>query len=599
MAERRLAGRPASPGIARGVIVRPLPSRAPTPPSSTVASDQPGLLANALDAARQQLEQLAQRARSVAPADGSDDAAAIIELQIALLDDPALAGAARDVVARGSSAQDAWSAAVRDQVTALRSLADELLRERAIDVEDVGARVLALLTGRGPERIAVPAGAPGILAATDVTPSQVASLDARSVVGVATVAGSPLAHAAILAAARGLPLVVGLGPALLELEEGAPALLDGEAGTLTVWPVGAGKTERNRLAAPRRDAERNRRAAPRRDAQRNRRAAPRRDAEPDAQETGQPAITSDGVRVPVGANCGAAADVALAVREGADAIGLVRTELAFVGHAAEPGEEEQLQLYAAILAAAGERPVVFRTLDAGADKPLAFMGVEGGDGQALGLRGIRLALAHPQVLLRQLRALLRAGAGHDDACVLFPMISDAHELAAARRLLDEARQSIMATPAELGGRIRVGAMIETPAGALLSEQIAAQVDLLSIGTNDLTQYALAADRTDEAVAQLADGCHPAVLRLIATTVAGARVHGRSVSVCGQLACDPVGVRLLLGLGVDALSVPPRSIGPVKRLIRLLARDQLAMLASAALECASATEVRELVSRGAG
>jgi len=432
----------------------------------------------------------------------------------------------------------------------LRALDDPYLRERAIDVEDVARRVRAQLAG-------TPTGAAtrgaGIVLADELTPGAAAGLDPGDAWAVATARGGATSHAAILARALGIPAVVGLGDALLGIREGTPLILDGDAGTVDVDPGADAVAEQ--------EARREAAAA-------ERSALLARAAEPGA--------LSDGRRVEVFANVGSAAEARVAVEQGAEGIGLLRTEFLFGDRAAAPDEDEQVEALTEVARALEGRPMVVRTLDAGADKPLPFLRMGAEENPFLGLRGIRLSLAEPDLLRTQLRAILRVAEEHPLA-VMFPMVSTADELLAARALLDEAR-------AALGSRaeLEVGVMVEVPALALGAAQIAPEVDFFSVGTNDLAQYTMAAERRVAALAPLLAGSLSVVLALVASVTAAAAAHGRWVGVCGELAGEPEAAVLLAGLGVRELSMAASRIPAVKAALREVDLEAAAAAARRAL-----------------
>jgi multiphosphoryl transfer protein len=405
---------------------------------------------------------------------------------------------------------------------------------------------------------------PGIVLAGELTPAEAAGLDPALVRGIATAHGSATAHAAILARALGLPAAVGLGDALMAVEEGTALLLDGEAGTLQVDPpeevVREAEERRARLA--------------------ERRAAA-------LQRAHEPGAMRDGARVEVFANLGSAAEAAKAVELGAEGVGLLRTEFLFLDRPQLPDEDEQAQTLRDIAVALDGRPLVVRTLDAGADKPLPALPMPPEANPFLGVRGIRLALERPEILATQLRAILRVAAEHPVKAML-PMVATLGEVRAARALLDEARAATgIDTPLELG------IMVEVPAAALAAATLAPHVDFFSLGTNDLTQYTMAAERGDERLAGLLAGPQPAVLRLVQATVEAASVHGRWVGVCGELAGDPAAAILLAGLGVTELSMAPALVAEAKAALRAVDLADARAAAHAALDAEDADEARRL------
>lgn len=400
----------------------------------------------------------------------------------------------------------------------------------------------------------------GVVVAADLTPGQVVALGA-GVVAVATAGGAPLSHAAILARSLGVPVVTGLGPEILALPAGTAVLVDGHTGTVHVRP-GPAEVE----AAGRRA-----RHAALAQEQARRRAT-------------EPAVTVDGQAVAVVANVGTADETALAVAAGADGIGMLRTEFAFLNRADAPGEDEQYLAYRAVADALGDRPLVVRTLDLGADIPA--WGGEPEANPALGNRGIRFTLGAPALLDAQLRAIARL-AEERPVQVMFPMVTTVDEVRQAR-----ARLEAVARPAAV---LDVGVTVEVPAAAVCADALAPAVDFLTVGSNDLTQYTLAVDRANAAVAGLADGLHPAVLRLVAgvCAAAGGR-HRLPVTIVGELASDPAAVPVLLGLGIGTLSVRPNAVAAVKQAVRAVSLADARRLAGAALDAGSASAVRALL-----
>lgn len=552
-----LRGVAGAPGLALGPVFRYERARVEVREGSAGAEREQARLRAALEQARQQIAALGQRVRLRAtPAE-----AAIFDVHRDLLADPELLAAVERAVAGGASAALAWRDALERQAELLARLPDPLLAGRAADLRDVGERVLRLLAAAPDAPAALP-DEPVIVVAYDLTPSETAALDPRRVLGFCTALGGPNAHTAILARALGLPAVVSAGPAVLEIPAGTMAILDGAAGTLRTDPDQAA------LAAAR--------AA--RQQQHQRQAEALRQAE-------APALTRDGRRVEVAANIGGLAEARQALACGAEGVGLLRTEFLFLDRAAAPDEHEQAAVYRQIAGALDGRPVTVRTLDIGGDKPLPYLDLPAEPNPFLGQRGLRLCLAHPELLRQQLRAILGA-ARHGPLRIMFPMVADLEELRAARALLEQLRAALEAPP------VQVGIMVEVPAAALMADLFAPEVDFFSVGTNDLTQYTMAMDRTHPALAARADGLHPAVLRLIARTVEAAHAAGRWVGVCGELGADPAAVPILVGLGVDELSVSLPAIPTVKALIRSLSLAECQERARWALAQASAARVRE-------
>ena len=495
---------------------------------------------------------------------GAGDAA-IFAAQAALLDDTDLITLTCQIMVEGHGVAWSWHRAVDRMAGQLSALGNPVLAARAADLHDVGRRVLAQID---------PALATGnlhdlpdeacILVASDISPSDTATLDAERVVGIATALGGPTSHSAILARTLGLPSVVAGGARLLTLAAGATAIVDGDAGRVWLDP---GEED---LASARRWIDD---------------LAARRAAE--EAERGRPAVTADGREIAIAANVNRPDQVAFALSQGGEGVGLMRTEFLFLERGDSPGEEEQEAIYRAMVQALGDRPLIVRTLDIGGDKQVPHLDLPREENPFLGVRGARLLLRRPDLLDPQLRALYRAAKGGGDLSIMFPMITSAWELKRLRVRCEAIRAELDAP------QVPVGIMIEVPAAAVQAAALAAHADFFSIGTNDLTQYALAIDRQNPELASEADSLHPAVLRLIAMTVAGARTHGRWVGVCGGLAGDPFGAALLAGLGVTELSMTPRDIPAVKSRLRASRMDELAALAARALDMEGAAEVRAL------
>ncbi|MBN3807443.1 phosphoenolpyruvate--protein phosphotransferase, partial [Paraburkholderia sp. Ac-20336] len=428
---------------------------------------------------------------------GAVGEAGIFAVHRVLLEDPTLLDAARDLISLGKSAGFAWREAIRAQIGVLSKVEDALLAERAADLRDIEKRVLRALGYTSAAARTLPAEA--VLAADEFTPSDLSSLDRTRVTALVMARGGATSHAAILARQAGIPALVAIGDALHAIPEGTQVVVNASTGRLEFAPteldVERARRERSRLADVR---EANRRTSQ------------------------QAAATSDGRAIEVAANIATLDDAKAAVDNGADAVGLLRTELLFIHRPAAPSADEHRQSYQAIADALGGRTAIIRTLDVGADKEVDYLTLPPEPNPALGLRGVRLAQVRPDLLDAQLRGLLAVrplGAVR----ILLPMVTDASELIGIRKRIDELARKAGRTEA-----IEVGVMIEVPSAALLADQLAQHADFLSIGTNDLTQYTLAMDRCQPDLAAQADGLHPAVLRLIAATVAGADKRGKWV-----------------------------------------------------------------------
>ena len=448
---------------------------------------EPLELAEALDCAKVELTELHQQ--MTAKKLGNE--AAIFEAHKELLDDPELMEAVQARVTKGQSSLKAWKATVDERAQAIAALNDPLLAARAADLRDVGKRVLRLMLGIKENGASMPT-TPVIVVARELSPSDTASFDPEHVLGFGIVEGGPTSHIAILARALGLPAIVGVDESMLALAENTPVILNGNDGTLTVNPA-PDVLERAKLAQ-RRWLEYRRFAQ---------------------EQASLPAISQDGQRVDVTANAGSIADAAEALKMGADGIGLLRTEFLFLERTTAPGEEEQFGVYRAIAETMKTLPVIVRTLDIGGDKPLPYIQLKPELNPFLGERGIRLCLNRPELFREQLRAILRA-APHGNLRIMFPMVSNIDELRQARALIEALRRELDAP------EVQIGIMIEVPSAALMADVFAPEIDFFSIGTNDLTQYTLAMDRGNSALASKHDGLHPAVLRLIDHTARAAR-----------------------------------------------------------------------------
>ncbi|WP_293020833.1 phosphoenolpyruvate--protein phosphotransferase [Moorena sp. SIO3I8] len=613
----RLVGIPAAAGIAIGAVIVYQPK---LPDIIEEQTDNPQAewetLQLAIKTAQQQLQHLINTV--------TNDQADIFQAHLLYLEDPALVNRAYQIIVdQHLSAGAAWKTVIDETVANYQTLEDSYMQARGNDVIDVGWRVLRLLTNRketcldqdlrkcplnppilGDFDIITPPGAlsvgelnsprvapknwgaggqnqlnfvspieftePGILVAADLTPSEVAQLNPIQVLGICCASGSATAHSALIANMLGIPMVVGVGQDLLSLPAGTELAMDGTTGQIWVEPSEEQKQELQ-LQSNSKD------------------------------ELPREVITQDGHTIPLMANVLGEADAKLALDCGAQGIGLLRTEFLYLERLTIPMEEEQLATYQAIAEIMGTHPLTIRTLDIGGDKPIPFLNLASSDAPSaphtpepnpfLGWRGIRQSLDCPEMLKIQLRAILRGSYGHNIK-VMFPMVSSVQEVRAAKEILAEAKAELRQEGYSFNEQMPVGIMVEVPAAVTMADQLAAEVDFFSIGTNDLSQYVMAADRTNPKVAKLADALEPAVLRMIHQTVSVAHQAGITVSVCGQLASNPVGIPILLGLGVDELSVNPPAIATVISVITQLSINQAEMLAGEALQLDSALAVRQ-------
>jgi phosphoenolpyruvate-protein phosphotransferase (PTS system enzyme I) len=520
-----------------------------------------------LDAALAQAKEEIRALLIQAQRDVGSSNASIFEAHELFLSDPDLLEQVRDTInTRHVNAEYAWKEGAEQYAAKLRSLDDEYLAARAADVEDVAKRVLRIL--HGAEAPSAHLEEPSVIVATELTPSDTVTLDRQKVLAFCTARGGATSHAAILAKALGIPAVVGLGAAADHLQTGAHVIVNGATGELVIEPdeatVTAYRQQAHLLVQSQSEAQ---------------------------EKAREPALTADGKQVEVVANIGSPDEATSALVRGAEGVGLLRTEFLFLNRDTPPDEDEQAAVYSAIMETMGQRPVVIRTLDIGGDKPAPYLDMPAEMNPFLGVRGLRLSLAHPEVFQVQLRALLRAGAGHN-LKIMFPMVATREEVLAAREQVASAQAALAQRGVPFTLQAEIGIMVEVPSAALLAETLAGVVDFFSIGTNDLSQYTLAADRTNAAVSPLADAFHPAVLRLISMVIEAAHAQGKWVGLCGELAGDPLAVPVLLGLGLDEFSMTARSIPLAKQAIRRCTISQARETAQRALALGDAHEVRE-------
>ncbi|MFO7172603.1 MAG: phosphoenolpyruvate--protein phosphotransferase [Bacillota bacterium] len=561
MAERVLRGVAAAAGLALGPVWVHQ-GDAPAPAASSAAGD-PGAerrrFQEAVAAVDRDLERL--------QAGADPQAREILGAHRLMLADPELHNLVEAGIARGLGAEAAVQEATEQLAALLAGLDDPYLRERAADVRDVGRRLVAALAGRA---VGLRLEAPAVVVARDLAPTDTIGVDRRLLLGIVTEQGGPTSHTAILARSWGIPAVVGVPGVLEQVQDGMTVAVDGDAGAVVLEP--APETVQRLEERLRAQAE----------------ARAREQA-----EAGLPAETPDGRRVELAGNAKVPGDVAAAVERGAEAIGLLRSEFLFMGRSAPPDEEEQYQAYAEALRLAGGRRVIIRTLDIGGDKGVPYLGLPREENPFLGVRALRLCFRRPDLFQTQLRALLRAGV-HGRLAVMFPMVSTLDDLRQARAALEEARAALAAAGIPHALAPEVGIMIEVPSAALIAHHLAREVDFFSIGTNDLVQYTLAVDRGHPELTGLYQPSHPAVLRLIDEVVRAAHGAGKWVGVCGEMAGDPLGALLLLGLGVDELSMSPPALPAVRRLVRAVPFREAEALARQALACSTAAEVEALV-----
>jgi phosphocarrier protein FPr len=555
----KISGVSASPGlaIARILLFRPVADAA----ASVTMTPEEGKrsLQVALVAAREELHNLYEQVRQRTSA----EAAQIFLAQSELLNDASLQEHVEQRIDAGQNATVAWQKEIERLARSFESSGNETTASRAVDVQDVGARVVHIMLGAKNYAAELPPEEPVLLLARDLTPSQTAAFDPTKIAGFCTSEGSATSHVAILARSLNIPAIAGAGEELMNQQEGQFAILDADHGVLYLDPTPAdlesARAVQQRLAGKLACAFEHR---------------------------FQPALTTDDVRVEVCANIGRTQEAAMAVEAGGEGVGLMRTEFLFLHRDEAPTEDEQYESYREMLEKLDGLPLVLRTLDIGGDKNVPYLKLPHEDNPFLGVRGIRLCLRHPELFRPQLRAAYRASI-HGNLKLMFSMISSPVELREAKQVAEEVRQELGVPP------VPIGTMIEVPSAVVMADELAREADFFSIGTNDLTQYVLAMDRGNSLLARDAQNTHPAVLRMIAQTVQAADKYGKPTGVCGGLAGDPIGASILIGLGVKELSMAIPSIPVVKAHIRTLSRSAAQLLAQRALTCEDAESVRAL------
>ncbi|SDW76329.1 phosphoenolpyruvate--protein phosphotransferase [Marininema mesophilum] len=566
MTAEHYQGISAAPGLAIGHVVwwrKEKPEIDNSSISDPVAEVE--RLDEAVQVARQQIEHL----RKTTVDRMGEEAAAIFDAHIAFLDDPAYIGEMKQRIQKHQKNASLTCNEVTTQMAEmLSSLPDEYMQARADDIRDVGNRILLLLAGITPfDPLSIQPDS--IVVAPELAPSDTAQFP-PGVVAMVTARGSKTAHAAIMARTLGIPAVLGLGEKIEEFIDGDTLVIDGDAGTVEKNPTPQKKIE-TCIVIKRHQQQR----------------------EEALKKADMDAETADGKRMQVFANIGSPSDVDQAIANGAEGIGLFRTEFLYLENDNWPTEEEQTQAYSRVLKAFGDKPVVIRTLDIGGDKDLPYANLPTEENPFLGHRAIRYCLANPEIFKTQLKALLRSSI-HGDLWIMLPMVENLSEIREAKALLAECRTELMQSNIPIADSIKVGIMVEVPAAAIYADVLAKEVDFMSIGTNDLTQYTLAADRGNEQVAHLYDAAHPAVLRLVKKTCDAAREAGIVAGMCGELAGDSQMTEILIGLGLDELSMSAGAIPEIKEKIRPLHSESAQKLAEEALRQESPEAVRQLV-----
>ena len=564
--ERVFHGIAVSAGICRGKILvlhraRHIIARRAL--ADNELNEEVGRFEKALVQTRQQILEIQSKVLQTLGAKEAD----IFEAHLLMLEDQVLVEEViRMIREQKVNADFAFHTVAERYVAALVAADDEYLRERANDMRDLTARVLDHLLEVKDAFDLRHLAEPCILVSHDLSPSTTAQLDKKHVLGFATDIGGQTSHTAIMARSLGIPAAVGLQTVSQELESGDYALLDGYNGTIIVNPTDQTLFEYGQLAKIKASLEEKLREI-----------------------KGQPAVTLDGKFIHLSANIEDPQDTEAVLAHGAEGVGLFRTEYLFINRESLPTEEEQYQSYRKVAAALKPNPVIIRTLDLGGDKFASHLQLAKEVNPFLGWRAIRFCLAQPQLFRAQLRAILRAST-EGNVKMMYPMISGLEELNQANALVEKCRAELRAEGVPFDEKMEIGAMIEIPSAALIADTLATRVKFFSVGSNDLIQYTLAADRTNERVSHLYEPTHPAIIRLIKTTVDAAHRHNNWAGVCGEVAGDPVLTPLLIGLGVDELSAAPTVIAQVKYMVRRLKLDETRALAEFALQCESPTEI---------
>lgn len=556
---------PVSEGIAIGPLFHyqpplpPIPEYKPEKPDPEWARLQLGM-----ESTRQSIKDRRQRLISRV----GQEEAAIFDAHLLILDDPDLLDQVHErIYQEHENASAAWNSCIHAVAESYRSLEDPYLQQRAADVIDVGNQVLFALAEKSTAKIEL--AQPVILFAEEITPTETAQLDMSQVLGIVTLGGGPTSHSAILARALGIPALSGVDIGLDKVANDTLVALDGFNGLLWIDPDPQAKSD----LEERRESWLNQRRK--------------------LQESSlEPAILRDGRHIEVAANAGSLLDARSAIKNGAEGIGLLRTEFLYLTRQTPPSEEEQYNTLREFGQIMGDRPIIVRTLDVGGDKELPYLKLAPEANPFLGVRAIRISLRHPELFRPQLRAILRAGAEHR-VRIMFPMVANREEIRQARKKMEEIHQELQSEKVPHGWPIETGIMVEIPAAAVLSSKLAEDIDFFSIGTNDLTQYTMAAERGNPELSNFADALHPAVLHLIQQVIELAHAHEKWAGICGELAGDPLATPILAGLGIDELSMTPTSIPRVKSLLRQLDQSSVAPLVEQVLNSDSAETVRRL------
>jgi len=581
MGEATFRGIPVSAGVCVGKILVLGQQRVQIERQAVPEEDVPRQLERleqGLLATRQQLHDIQHQ---VTQAMGAKDAS-IFEAHVLVLDDPTLLeGVTRMIADEKVTAEWAFHVVAERFANTLESLPDDYLRERVADLRDVAGRVVNNLLGHEEAVDVANLKAPCVVIAHDLAPSTTARLDKKMVLGFGTDVGGKTSHTAIMARSLRIPAVVGLQNVSHQIHTGQTVLLDGFTGLVILNPTDQTLFQYGQIEQRQKSFEERLREI-----------------------HDQPAVTLDGAQITLSANVEEATDGAEVKLAGGEGVGLFRTEFLFLNRSTLPSEEEQYQAYRQVAADLKPAPVIIRTLDLGGDKLPNLVGIAQDTAEMnpfLGWRAIRFCLQESAIFRAQLRAILRASA-EGNVKLMYPMISGLEELTQSNELVEQCKAELRTAGVPFDENIEIGAMIEIPSAVMIADSLAKRVKFFSIGTNDLIQYTLAVDRLNEKIAYLYDPTHPAVLRLIKHTVDAAHRHGIWAGICGEIASDPAIVPLLLGLGVDELSITPPLVPPIKYIVRRLKLAECQELARFALECESSAEIlarsQGIVSRAA-
>jgi len=521
----------------------------------------------AAEAGRNEIEALRERVQEQL---GEDDAG-IFNIHLMMLEDQGFNQKVFELIDSGTTALYAVKSVLAGYLKSFQDIDDQYLKDRAVDIEDVGRRVIRLLSDQSRDG-SLHFQEEGILITRLITPSDAAVLSTEMIRGVATSAGGHTSHAIILSRSLGIPCVVGIEELLDIVQPGDYIIVDGNTGNVFINPEKVIVKEYQRLL---KDYTRH--------------------VVELVSEKELPAVTLDGFKVELMANVGLLSDLKFIDYYGADGIGLYRTELPFMARSILPTEDEQYRIYRNMVEGAKGKMVNIRTLDVGGDKRIPYLSFPAEENPFLGWRSIRMCLEKADIFKTQIRAIMRA-ARHGPVSVLIPMVSTLEEVMGVRRLMEESRVELKSAKVPHGSSVQIGLMIEVPSAALLASKLAREVDFLSIGTNDLTQYALAVDRNNKRVAHMYDSMNPAILSLIAMTARAAREGGIPIAVCGEIAADPLWTPLLIGMEISVLSMNASSIPLIKRSIRLIRHADCQRAARRALKAGTSAEVRRIMSR---